>query len=91
MESLLLLKEFKDAVLHPTEWVRFVVVLLVEDVTLREVFDRPDEESLSDEEVTRVLLGDVDESRSSRLPTRTLRVLVTPTSVVTISAIRQNF
>ena len=42
MESPLLLEEFEDAVLHPAERVLFVVVLTLENVALREVFNRPD-------------------------------------------------
>nr|WP_211609205.1 hypothetical protein [Halogranum amylolyticum] len=60
IESTLLVEQLKNAVLHPTERVFLALILPLEDVTLREVFSRADEQSLFDEEITRVLFSDTD-------------------------------
>lgn len=56
-------EQLENTVLHPGEWSVFVFVLPFENVTLREVLNRVDEEALLNKEITRVLLGDADEER----------------------------
>ena len=66
IKPVFVLEQAEDAILHPAKRVFVVIVLPFEDVAFREVFDRTDEQTLLNEEVTVILLQRIYETISDK-------------------------